>query len=408
MGFTIMTENPGRVWHLVREYATHAAIGGAIVTLTGFAPEEWLARVVHATHLPEDMLHLWSADIDLRTVAVVVGVAVIVGDAMWRKRSLRLAAASAAAEVAHAVAPHPVAAFARMEEHAATPTVVASDDVESPPLHINYCRTPDGVRLAYAKFGEGPALVRAGHWLSHLQLEWEDPGRRRALLQLGKGHTLVCWDARGSGLSDWDVADLSLAGWLVDMETVVAATELERFAVYGLSQTTSLAITYAARYPERVTKLILYGGYARGWKHRSPEDVEQRKAMQAMTRVGWETENPAFRVMFTAQFMPDASKLEFDAFTEIARKCVSGANAARYLDATGDIDVTDLLGRIRAPTLVGHVRGDENTPFDFGRELAAGIPGAQFVSLPGRNHVLLPGDPAREIWAQEVERFLRA
>src|SRR5690348_5286503 len=176
-----MRHQPGRGWHVARDYATHAAIGGAFLVLTGFAPEEWLARVVHAVHLPDGALHLWTAGIDLRVAAVVVGMTVIVGDLVWRKHTAHLALAhsateSAATEVAIA---SPVAA---QQDHASAP----------PPLPISYCRTPDGVRLAYAKIGTGPVLVRAGHWFSHLQLEWEDPGRRAALLRLGKGRTLVC------------------------------------------------------------------------------------------------------------------------------------------------------------------------------------------------------------------------
>ena len=386
-----MRHQPGRGWHIAREYATHAAIGGAFLVLTGFAPEEWFAHVVHAVHLPDGVLHLWTTGVDLRVAAVVAGMLVIVGDLVWRKHLAREAIAHAATAT---IAP-------RVTEPAAPEHASAA-----PPLPISYCRTPDGVRLAYAKIGAGPVLVRAGHWFSHLQLEWENAGRRQALLRLGKGRTLVCWDARGSGLSDWDVPDLSLDAWLVDMETVIAAAQVDRFALYGSSQTTSIAISYAARHPERVTKLILYGGYAQGWKFMPEPERQRREAMQTLARLGWGQENPAFRAMFAAQFMPDASKESFDAFNELGRKCVSAENAARYLDAVGDVDVTDLLGRIRAPTLVGHVRGDERSPFDGGRELAAGIPGAHFVALPGRNHILLPGDPAREIWAQEIERFL--
>ena len=400
-----MQHAPGRGWHFARDYATQAAVGGAFLVLTGFAPEEWLAHVVRAVHLPDSTLHLWTAGIDLRFAVVVVGMTIIVGDLIWRRHA-------AHASVTHATSDAPTIVH-RVGEPAATgvttasPIATAPDDVSAaPPLPISYCRTPDGVRLAYAKFGTGPVLVRAGHWFSHLQLEWEDPGRRAAMLRLGKGRTLVCWDARGCGLSDWDVPDLSLDAWVLDMETVIAAAQVDRFAVFGASQTTSVAISYAAHHPERVTKLILYGGYARGWKFMPEPERQRRGAMQTLARLGWGQENPAFRAMFAAQFMPDASKESFDAFNEFGRKCVSPENVARYLDAVGDTNVTDLLGKIRAPTLVGHVRGDERTPFEGGRELAAGIPGAHFVPLPGRNHALLPGDPAREIWMQEIERFL--
>jgi pimeloyl-ACP methyl ester carboxylesterase len=361
--------------------------------------------MVHATRLPEGTLHSWAAGIDLRVVAVAVGMAIIIGDLLWRRRSTTPIPAIAAEAPANHLTkslPERVTREARQEEATAS-----SGDTAGPPLTISYCRTPDGVRLAYAKIGQGPVLVRAGHWFSHLQLEWEDSGRRQALQRLGKGRTLVCYDARGSGLSDWEVDDISLASWVIDLETVVEAAGLDRFALYGSSQTTSVAIAYAARHPERVTKLILYGGYAQGWKHRPGANVEQQRAMLTLMRLGWEQENPAFRMMFTSQFMPDASKQEFDAFTELGSKCTSAECASRYLEATGDTDVSDLLAHVTAPTLVGHVRGDTRTPFESGRQLAAGIPGAHFVALPGRNHILLPGDPARERWFEEMEQFLR-
>jgi pimeloyl-ACP methyl ester carboxylesterase len=396
-----MVRGAGRFWHGAREYVTHAVVGGAILTLTGFAPEEWLARVVHTTHVPEGVLHLWAAGIDVRAVIVVIGMTIIVGDLLWRRRSAQPALAHS--RFVSTIDPaRPFSALPIQPARGAEPAEAAG-----PALQVSYGRTPDGVRLAYAKIGHGPLLVKAGHWLTHLQHDWENPARRNFLQRLGKGRTLMCYDSRGVGLSDWDVEDISLEAWVTDLETVVEAAKVDRFALYGASQSSSVAITYAARHPERVSHLILYGGFAQGWMHRAGANVEAHKAMVTLMRLGWDQENPAFRQMFTAQFMPDASKEQFDAFTELGRKCTSSECAARYLEAVGDVDVAELLPRIAVPTLVMHVLGDVRVPFECGRQLAAAIPGAHFVALPGRNHVLLPGDPALERMFDEIDLFLQ-
>jgi class 3 adenylate cyclase/pimeloyl-ACP methyl ester carboxylesterase len=273
---------------------------------------------------------------------------------------------------------------------------------------IRYCRSPDGVRLAYSVIGEGPPLVRAGSWFTHLEYQWEHPsaGMFAVLKGLTTEHRVLRYDARGNGMSDWEVDEISPEAWVRDMDTVVNAAGFDRFAVLGSSQSVAVAIAYAARFPERVSKLVLYGGYAQGWRTRPGVVVERVQAMLTLMRHGWGVEDPTYRQMFTSQFMPDATKEQWDNLNELQRVSASPECAVRYAEAQGDVDVRHLLPLVQAPTLVMHVRGDLRVPFESGREIAAGIPGARFVALPGRNHILQDGEPATERYAEELRLFL--
>src|SRR5262245_51186974 len=273
---------------------------------------------------------------------------------------------------------------------------------------IKYCRAADGIRLAWAKVGQGPPLVRTANWLTHLEYDWENPLRRRVIERLARNHTLIRYDARGNGLSDWDVGELSLDSWVRDLEVVVDAAGIDRFALLGQSQGCAISIAYAVRHPERVTKLVFIGGFARGGYRRSPEEKEQRKAMGTLMRLGWGANEPAFRQLFTSRMMPDASKEQADAFNELQRRTTSAECAARYLETVSNFDVDSLLGEVRVPTLVMHARHDLMNPFDEGRRMASGIPGARFIALQSNNHVLLPGEPALNRFIEETELFLRS
>lgn len=271
---------------------------------------------------------------------------------------------------------------------------------------IKYCRTADGVRLAYAFAGSGPPLVKTGNWLHHLQYDWESPVWRHVLRGLAEDHTLIRYDARGNGMSDWDVDNLSLEAWVSDLETVVDAVNTPRFPLLGISQGCAVSVAYAARHPERVSHLVLYGGYTLGAKRRTREDRDKRNAMLTLARLEWGADNPAFRQLFTGNFIPEATPAQADFFNELQRKTTSPECAARYLDVTGDFDITALLPKVLAPTLVMHVRGDLMVPFEEGKALAAGIPGAHFVALQGRNHFFLEDEPASERFFEEMKFFL--
>jgi class 3 adenylate cyclase/pimeloyl-ACP methyl ester carboxylesterase len=272
---------------------------------------------------------------------------------------------------------------------------------------INYCRAPDQVRLAWAKAGRGPPLVRTANWLNHLEYDWQNPLRRAVLQNLAKRYTLIRYDARGNGMSDWDVPEISLDAWVSDLETVVDAAGLERFPLLGISQGCAVSIAYAVRHPQRVASLILYGGFALGGYKRSAEEREQRKAMMTLIKLGWGTDDPAFRQLFTSRIMPDATKEQADAFNELQRMTASADCAVKYYETVNNIDVQYLLPQVNVPTLVLHVRGDLMQPFEEGRKLAATIPGARFVALQGHNHSLLPGEPAALRFFEELELFLQ-
>ena len=273
---------------------------------------------------------------------------------------------------------------------------------------IHFCMTRDGVRLAYSRLGGGPPLVKTGNWMTHLEFDFETPIWRHLYRALSRDHTVVRYDARGNGLSDRDVEEVSFETFVTDLETVVDAAGLDRFALLGISQGCAVSIAYAVRHPQRVSHLILLGGYPVGWakRARSAAEKEQGAAMLTLLRLGWGQETPAFRQLFTSQFIPGATKEQADWFNELQRISTTPEDAARNLIANGDTDVSALLAEVSVPTLVMHSRDDARVPFDQGRRLAAGIPGARFVPLPSRNHLILEGEPAFPKFLQEIRSFL--
>lgn len=272
--------------------------------------------------------------------------------------------------------------------------------------NINYCQAGDGVRLAYAQTGSGPPMVKAGNWLSHLEYDWVSPVWSHVLYRLSQQHSLLRYDARGTGMSDRDVRRLSFDAWVDDLEAVVDAAGIQRFPLLGISQGCPVSVAYAARHPHRVSHLILYGGRALGAKWRSPEERLQREAMTTLVRIGWGKNNPAFRQMFTELFIPGANADQMDSFNELQRNTTSPECAARFLEVTAQVDVTALLAQVRMPTLVMHTSEDAINSLEAGRQLADGIPDARFVELPGRNHLFLEHEPAAERFFEEIDAFL--
>ena len=273
---------------------------------------------------------------------------------------------------------------------------------------IRYARAADGVRIAYAIAGSGPPLVKAGNWLSHLKYEWVTPVWRHLMLRLAERHTLIRYDSRGNGMSDWEVKELSLDAWVGDLATVVDAIGLRRFPLFGISQGSAICIAYAVRHPERVSHLILYGGWAVGARKRSPESAERSKAFTTLMRQGWGQDNPAFRQLFAGRLMPEASKEQMDSFNELQRRSATPEGAARSVETWTEIDIRDLLPKVTTPTLVMHIRNDSTVQFSSGEELADGIPGARFVAMEGKNHLFLEGEPASERFFEETELFLKS
>lgn len=274
---------------------------------------------------------------------------------------------------------------------------------------ILFCRSDDGVRIAYAKSGDlgAPPLVKPANWLTHLELDWNSPVWRHWLAEMGRGHSLIRYDARGCGLSDHDAPDISLDSWVRDLEAVVDAERLERFSLLGISQGCAVAIAYAARHPERVDKLVLYGGYAlgRSFRNLSPQEELERTLLQNLIRVGWGRDNPAFRQVFGTLFLPEGTPEQHQWFNDLA-KTMPMENALRVRQVTDVIDIRSEAAEVRAPALVLHARGDGMIPFEIGRQMAALIPGARFVPLDSRNHVLLETEPAWARFVEEVRAFL--
>lgn len=272
---------------------------------------------------------------------------------------------------------------------------------------IHFCTTLDGVQLAYSRTGSGAPLVKTGNWMTHLEFDFETPIWRHLYRELSRDHTLIRYDARGNGLSDRDV-EVSFETFVTDLETVVDAAGLDRFALLGISQGCAVSIAYAVRHPQRVSHLILFGGYALGWakRARSAAEKEQGTAMLTLVRLGWGQENSAFRQLFTSQFIPGGTKEQADWFNELQRVSTTPEDAARNLIANGDTDVRELLAQVSVPTLVMHSRDEARVPFDQGRRLAAGIPGARFIPLASRNHLILEDEPAFHTFLQEIRTFL--
>jgi pimeloyl-ACP methyl ester carboxylesterase/DNA-binding CsgD family transcriptional regulator len=275
---------------------------------------------------------------------------------------------------------------------------------------IRFCKTADGVRIAYATVGSGQPLVKAANWLSHIEYDWRTPVWRPLFERLARTRRLVRYDARGCGLSDWDVDEFSLEVWVRDLEAVVDAAGLERFSLLGISQGGPIAITYAIRHPERVSRLVLLGAYARGYMKRdpTPAQVEEWRLLVDLMRIGWGRETAAFRQVFTSMFVPDGSPEQLRWFDELQRQSTSPENAARIMTTFGTLDVRDVTPLVSVPTLVLHARGDMRVPFEEGRQLGALIPDARFVPLDTRNHLLLEGEPAFGQFMAEVDAFLDA
>lgn len=288
-----------------------------------------------------------------------------------------------------------------VEAQGDAPAMTFQSGVLLPAQPTRFCFASDGTGLAYSLAGEGPPLVKTANWLNHLDHDWDSPLWRHWIREFTQFRLLIRYDERGNGLSDWDTPDISFESFVDDLESVVEATGIGEFDLLGMSQGASVSIAYALRHPGRVRRLVLYGGYALGWGKRARRgEIERREAMLTLTRSGWGQNNPAFRQMFTTLFLPDATAEEIDWFNELQRLSTSPENAVRLQRAFAEIDVRDMLAKVEVPTLVLHPRDDSVVPFALGRELAATIPGAQFVPLESRNHMVLENEPA---WRRAID-----
>ena len=273
--------------------------------------------------------------------------------------------------------------------------------------HVRYVATADGVQLAWAELGRGPPLVKAATWLTDLRYDLESPIWAHWVRFFGEHFRYIRYDERGCGLSDREAGDLTQQNWLGDLETVVDAAAVERpMVLLGISQGAATAIRYAVRHPRRVSHLVLYGGYAvGGLRDENRERGELYRAVMDVVGIGWGSDNPMFRQLFTARFVPQGNQVQLDWFNALCRRTTSAQNARALLQARGNVDVRELLAQVRVPTLVLHSSRDQIAPLAQGQRLASGIPGAEFVLLDSDNHVLLEHEPAWRRFRETVLEF---
>ena len=298
------------------------------------------------------------------------------------------------------------AALTAQQPTAATAVVRREPAVQ---LHqeIRFCTASDGTRIAYATVGQGPPLLKTANWLNHLEYDWDSPIWRHVFRSLVRDHRFIRYDARGNGLSDWDVEDISFDAFVRDLESVVDAAGLDRFPLLGISQGCAISIEYAIRNPGRVTRLVLHGGYATGWRvGANAEKVTRHAALQTLMLHGWVQDNPAFRQIFTSSFIPEGTPEQIRWMNELMRITTSGQTAIRLQDAVSTVDIRDRLPLIQVPTLVLHSRNDAVVKYERGLELAHGIPNARLITLESNNHLLLEHEPEFPRFIDAIRAFL--
>lgn len=271
---------------------------------------------------------------------------------------------------------------------------------------IRFLTTDDNVRLAWTVSGEGPALVKTANWLTHLEYDRNSPVWAHWQRFFETHFSYYRYDERGIGMSDHKVENLSPDTWFPDLEAVVEVAKPEKpFVLLGISQGTGAALAYAARYPEHVSHLIIYGGYMQGWAHRDAEEKRRREAIVELVDVGWGTSNPIFRRLYTSMFLPEGTDEQLAWFDELCTRSISPGLAARLMREQSSADFSDLPATVDVPTLVMHCREDGVIPFSQGVEIASRIRNAEFVQLESRNHILLESDPAWQKFQQLVLDF---
>jgi pimeloyl-ACP methyl ester carboxylesterase/DNA-binding CsgD family transcriptional regulator len=282
--------------------------------------------------------------------------------------------------------------------------------MSQPAQRIRFCTSRDGTRIAYATCGAGPPLVWAANLFHHLELDWDSLVWRPWLALLTRRHTLVRYDMRGCGLSDREGVEFSFEKFVEDLESVIDAAGLDQFVLFGRAAGSAIGMTYAVRHPDRVSHLALYAGFAR---HKlagnpTPQEVEEAQARLKVMELGWPNDTPAYGRFYTSLYMPDAMAEQVQSFADQVRRATSPANAVALLQVFYRIDVREIVPKVRCPTLVLHSRGDSIIPFEQGRSVAGLIPGARFVPLESRNHVLLDTEPAWQQLVEALDDFLPA
>lgn len=280
-------------------------------------------------------------------------------------------------------------------------------DESGPQQEVKFCKTPVGVHLAVASMGNGPVLVKAPNWLTHVDYDMTSPAWAPTLARLARHCRFVRYDARGNGLSDCSAGPVDFATSVRDLGSVIDSIGQQKVSILGISQGAAIAVAYAAANPGRVERLCLHGGYARGRQRRGNEmEIKKSGLIDALIMTGWGSDNPVYLNALASLFIPTASPDQIRSFGQLQRVSATAENILQMKRVMEEIDITELLSKVVAPTLVTHARRDQIATIEEGRLLAAGIPGASFASLESDNHVILPGEPAWERWMALVEAFL--
>jgi pimeloyl-ACP methyl ester carboxylesterase/DNA-binding CsgD family transcriptional regulator len=282
----------------------------------------------------------------------------------------------------------------------------ATNRAGNPHQRIRFCRAPDGVRVAYAVHGNGPPLLISTCWLSHLQHDWESPVWRHFLSDLGEFATVIRFDERGHGLSDWDVTDFTLDARLGDLQAVADDAGFDTFALMAMAQGGPVAITYAHRHPHRVTRLIFYDSYANPLHGITDDDLALEDAFEHLIKAGWGRPEGTFRRVFSTQMIPDATEEQLGWLDELLRVSVSPRTAALARQQRKWADASAIMPELAVPTLVLHSLYDRLNNFEHARHLTTNIPGARLVPMHSKNHILLADEPAWPVFVAEVRDFL--
>jgi pimeloyl-ACP methyl ester carboxylesterase/DNA-binding CsgD family transcriptional regulator len=285
---------------------------------------------------------------------------------------------------------------------------MAASDRSHPRQQVRFCRSADGVRIAYAVHGQGPPLLISTCWLSHLQFDWESPVWRHFLVDLGRFATVIRFDERGHGLSDWDVTDHSLAARLGDLEAVADAAGFDRFALMAMAQGGPVAISYTARHPERVTRFVFYGSYSAAALGLTKDELDLEDAFGQLIKVGWARPDSTFRRVFTSLMIPGATEDQMRWLDDLQRVAASASTAYLARQQRFAADADPLLAELRLPTLVLHSLRDRMIGFESARHLSSTIRDARLVPLDSDNHIVLANEAAWPVFVDEVRRFLAA
>jgi len=282
-------------------------------------------------------------------------------------------------------------------------SVAAESAAKKLPQEIRYTRVSNGLKIAWSSAGTGYPLVRSLGWFTNLEMEWDSPISSAFCQKLASRFQLIRYDGRGMGLSDRDVIEFNADTRLEDLEAVIDASGIDEFALIGMSEGGSTAIKYAAKHPERVSHLVIWGSFL---VTPDPDDVPQIAPIARLVPKHWGGDSEAFHQMFTATFLPDGNAAENELFNELQRTSATPETAAAFLIGMNEIDVRDVVGDVKVPALVLHRKGDLAIPVKYGKEVAAELPNSKLVLLEGNNHWIVTEDESVDHVINMIEEFV--